>query len=352
MDTEPGLIVLLGSGETAPSARKVYHWLFEEMNEPIRMAILETPAGFEPNSHHVAEQIEKFVAKRLQNFRPRIEIAPARKRDTDFSPDDPHTVQALLEANVIMMGPGSPTYAARQLLNSVAWDTLLTRHRMGANLIISSASTIASSAYALPVYEIYKVGEDLHWKQGLNFFKAFGLDLVFIPHWNNNDGGDVLDTSHCYMGLDRYDQLIEMLPMDNPTIVGIDEQTALVINPKQKTCQVLGLGEARIIRDGQETVFPNGSTFATSEFGYFTVPQGKEGLPDEVWARAEQAEVDRLAAEAAKPKPSTEVMALVKQRLEARDQKDWAAADALRDEIEALGWRVLDTKGDPILEPV
>ena len=149
------------------------------MNEPIRLAILETPAGFEPNSHHVAEVIEDFVAKRLQNFRPQIEIAPARRRGTEFSPDDPNTVTALLEANVILMGPGSPTYAARQLLGSVAWDTLLTRHRMGANLILASASTIASSACALPVYEIYKVGEDLHWKQGLNLFEAFGLELVF-----------------------------------------------------------------------------------------------------------------------------------------------------------------------------
>ena len=54
----------------------------------------------------------------------------------------------------------------------------------GTALIFASATSLASSAFVLPVYEIYKVGEDLHWKPGLNFFSDFGLDLVFISHWN------------------------------------------------------------------------------------------------------------------------------------------------------------------------
>lgn len=46
----------------------------------------------------------------------------------------------------------------------------------------------------LPVYEIYKAGEDVHVRKGLNFFADFGLSLSFIP-WNNTDGGAELDTS-------------------------------------------------------------------------------------------------------------------------------------------------------------
>ena len=113
------------------------------------------------------------------------------------------------------------------------------------------------------------------------------------------------------MGQDRYDQLIDLLPMATPTIVGIDEQTALVVDPDAESCQVQGLGKVVLVRDGVETVFENGSTFSTSELGDFRVPEPMAGLPAEVWERAEQAEADRLAREAAKPKPSAEVMALV-----------------------------------------
>ena len=76
---EPGPIVLLGSGETSPSARKVYEQLFRNHISPVRTSILETPAGFEPNSHHVATQIGTYLEKRLQNFSPEISVIPARK---------------------------------------------------------------------------------------------------------------------------------------------------------------------------------------------------------------------------------------------------------------------------------
>ena len=39
-----------------------------------------------------------------------------------------------------------------------------------------------------------------------------------------------------------------------------------------------------------------------------------------------------------------EVMALVEQRKEARKAKDFAKADALRDEIAALGWQIRETR--------
>ena len=88
MTTPPGPIVLLGSGETAPGAQRIYHRLFTQLDTPIRVAVLETPAGFEPNSTAVAEQVATYLTKRLQNFRPQIDIIPARARGTSFTPDD------------------------------------------------------------------------------------------------------------------------------------------------------------------------------------------------------------------------------------------------------------------------
>ena len=152
--------------------------------------------------------------------------------------------------------------------------------------------------HALPVYEIYKVGEDLHWQNGLNFFSDFGLSLIFIPHWNNNDGGDALDTSHCYVGTDRYDELIAMLEGEHitgdfaqlrgdahgddhreHTVVGIDENTALIIDPAAAECRVMGPGGVTIVRGGSETHFPNGDAFAASELGDFRLPEGDDHYP-------------------------------------------------------------------------
>ncbi|MCB0010141.1 MAG: hypothetical protein KDE04_26935, partial [Anaerolineales bacterium] len=190
----------------------------------------------------------------MQNFRPTAVSIPARKRGTRFSPDDPEIVAPLLGANYLFMGPGSPTYATRQLTDSYLWQAMRARHRLGGALCFSSASTIAISQHAMPIYEIYKVGEDLHWKAGLDFFGAFGLSLVIVPHWDNNDGGDDLDTSHCYLGAERYQQLLTLLP--NPvTVLGIEENTGLVIRPEEGVCEVVGSGAVIVARNGDEQRF-------------------------------------------------------------------------------------------------
>ena len=102
-----GPLVLMGSGETAPSAQKIFHRVFAAIadgGEAVRMAVLETPAGFEPNSGYVAEQVMRFVQKRLQNFAPTLFTVPARKRgDPVFSTDDPALAVRLHDANVLFM---------------------------------------------------------------------------------------------------------------------------------------------------------------------------------------------------------------------------------------------------------
>ena len=62
----------------------------------------------------VAGRVADFLANRLQNYRPQVDVIPARKKGSNFSPDDPEILAPLLHANFIFMGPGSPTYAIRQ----------------------------------------------------------------------------------------------------------------------------------------------------------------------------------------------------------------------------------------------
>ncbi|MEJ2735009.1 MAG: cysteinyl-tRNA synthetase [Anaerolineae bacterium] len=344
-----GLVVLLGSGETTASGRRIFDWLLRQLPTPVRLAILETPAGFELNSAQVAGQIGDFMRKHLQNYHPQVTIVPARKRGTPLDPDQPDIAALIRGSDLILLGPGSPTYAVRQLEDSLTWYTAVACHRLGAALVLSSAATIAASAWALPVYEIYKVGEDLHWRAGLDFFAAYGLSLVLVPHWNNQDGGADLDTSRCYVGRARFEPLLEMLPTD-ATVVGIDERTALVLDLEAEACQVLGPGSVTVVRDGNEQCFGSKVTFPLNELGPFRQPGLEFGLPARVWEEVRRAHA-RAQADAV-PTPSREVMALVERRERARGRRQWRKADALRDQIAHMGWQVLDTPDGPRLESV
>ena len=333
----PGPIALFGSGETSPGGRKIFDFLFKLSVPSPRVKILETPAGFELNSSQVAANVGNFIQHHLQNFQAEIEIIPARKRGTINSPDDPTIVQPILEADLIFMGPGSPSFAVRQLGGSLAWEYLLARHRLGAGLAFSSAATVAISSFALPVYEIYKVGEDLHWKRGLDFFSPYNLPIVFIPHWNNQDGGEGLDTSRCYMGKPRFNELTKLLPEDQ-IVVGIDENTGLVIDFQGDCYHVVGQGKVTIIKQGTQIVIPAGNHLCLTDLGTFELSDPLSGLNQDSWQAALKA-VEQGAQPTA---PPPDVIELVEEREKARSEKDWKKADQLREDIEARGWVVKD----------
>ncbi len=342
-----GPIALFGSGETSPKAQRIHRRVMELLEPPICPAIVETPAGFEPNSASVAQKIIDYLDHRLQNFYPTSVSIAARKRGTPFSPDDPEIAAPILRSNYLFLGPGSPTYAARQLVDSCTWHTLLARHRVGAALCFSSASTIAISKYAMPVYEIYKVGADLHWQAGLDFFGHFGIPLVVVPHWNNNDGGDELDTSRCYLGQERYARLLTKLPTA-VTVLGIEENTGLIIEPAAGTCDVVGLGSVVIVRDGVEVMHAKNSRFAVTELGDWHLPTDFQSIPRAIReAAADTAE--RVAGDGQEEQPPDALVALAQAREAARERKNWHEADRIRDELAAQGWQVNDTPDGPQL---
>ncbi len=341
----PGNVVLFGSGETSTAGQKVFHRVFTELGEPVRAAILETPAGFQPNSAKVAQEVADFLLTRLVNFAPQVTVVPARERGTAFSPDEPQLLVPLHTANLIYLGAGSPTYAVRQLQDSLAWHTLLARQRRGATVVMASAAVLAASAQTLPVYEIYKVGEALHWLPGLDLFGAYGLSLAFAPHWNNTDGGDDLDTGHCFMGQVRFERLQALLPA-RTTVVGIDEHTTLTFELAAGCAHVEGRGSVVVITPEGPRRFENGQTFELGALGPFhLLADPAAGLPADVWAALQSSD---------QPAPvsvPTEVTDLLQARETARHHRDWAAADRIRDQIRARGWQVQDTPAGPQAVP-
>ena len=333
-----GTIAFLGSGETSLAGGRIFESLARIIPDPLHVAALETPAGFELNSAQVAGRVAEFLASRLQNYKPTVDVIPARKKGTDFNPDDADILAPLLDANMIFMGPGSPTYAIRQLKDSLAWEMIRARHRMGATLVFASAAAISIGAYALPVYEIYKAGHDVHLADGLNLFDDFGMRLSFIPHWNNAEGGLDLDTSRCFMGMERFEQWCSLLPKEN-TIVGLDEHTGLIVDFEAGMCEVKGVSSVSIVRECDSEIYPAGAKFSLDELGQFHAPEPiQRGIRADAW--------DMIHAMPRRDdQPPAKVLDMLEQRKNARAKKDFAESDRLRDLIASHGWDVQDGKG-------
>lgn len=333
-----GQIALLGSGEVSVDGGRLFETLCQNLPRPVHIALLETPAGFELNSPQVVWRVGEFLKTRLQNFNPIVEVVPARKRETPFSPDEPNILQPLLRANIIFMGPGSPTYAVRQLTGSLAWDLVKACHRQGTALAFTSAATIAVGEYTLPVYEIYKVGEEVHVGPGLGLFADFGLSLSFIPHWNNTDGGADVDTSRCFVGQERFTQWCDMLPPGH-TIIGLDEHTGLIIDFEAGICTVNGVSSVTLMRECEPKIYPTGSVFPVEELGKVHYPDPfEDGIPGATWGMVNNARQTQSREEA-----PIEVLRLAEERQQARLRRDWEAADILRQQIAVLGWTIQDT---------
>jgi cyanophycinase-like exopeptidase len=346
MQDLPGPLILFGSGETSFNGRKVFDWLFQRTPTPTRLAILETPAGFEPNSALVAGRIATFLHHHLQNYPLEITVVPARRRGTPFSPDDPALAEPVLAADCVFVGPGSPTYAARQLRESIVWDAVRARLADGAALVLASAAILAISSVTLPVYEIYKAGADLGWDRGLDLLGTPGCPLVFVPHWNNREGGANLDTSRCFMGAERFDQLRALLPVP-ATVVGIDEQTALILEPATNTGCVMGRDGVTVERQGQAIYYRSGSTFSLDGLAPFDWEAIAHALPPALRRAARDQQPSQERATLASSALPPEVLALVARREAARRERDWATADALRAELARLGYQMQDTPGGP-----
>lgn len=239
LKTAKSFLLLFGSGEIAPSSVDIYRQTFLALNKRhLKISLITTPAGFQPNVEHVYGEIKDFLTASLPDFNLTINIIFA---NTSTDARNPEIVSELDNSDVIFMGPGSPTYAVKHLNGTPLLTKVIDLIKNGSTLILASAATITCSRFAIPVYEIFKVGEKLHWMDGLNIFKDIWEEVTIIPHFNNTEGGADLDTSYCYLGKDRGSRLLSMLP-GKTKVLGLDEHTALIIDLGTKVQSIKGKG--------------------------------------------------------------------------------------------------------------
>ncbi|MDQ3500342.1 MAG: hypothetical protein M3488_05100 [Actinomycetota bacterium] len=89
----------------------------------------------------------------------------------------------------------------------------------------------------------------------MDVLASYGLSVAVVPHWNNREGG-FHDTSHCFIGVKRFRQLVADLPAEI-SVLGIDEHTSLSIHAATGMMRVLGAGEAHLNDKDFDSSLPN-----------------------------------------------------------------------------------------------
>jgi hypothetical protein len=248
----------MGSGETAPTMMPVHTDLMNRVGAPPAPAVmLDTPYGFQENAAEVSAKAVGYF--RVNVGRP-LQVASLRDSETAEPLAVERVCNQLRDASYIFAGPGSPSYALRHWRGSRIPDLIGDHLSDGGCVTFASAAATSLGRLALPVYEIYKVGEKVHWLDGLDLLAGVGLDFVVIPHYDNSQGG-THDTRYCFMGERRLRLLEEMLPA-GLGILGVAEHTAAIFDLEAGTLEVRGRGFVAVRRAGVEHRFDPGPPVA------------------------------------------------------------------------------------------
>ena len=273
----PRLLVIMGSGETSPTMVKTHRDVLGRLGPaPVPAVLLDTPFGFQANA-------DELAARAVEYFRESVgaEIGVASYRTAAVASADPmayeQTLAKLRDARFVFSGPGSPSYALRQWAPSLIPSILRDKLAEGGCVTFASAAALTLGAFTVPVYEIYKVGEDPVWLEGLDLLSAFGLRAAVIPHYDNAEGG-THDTRFCYLGEPRLARLEHELPAD-VFVLGVDEHTGVVLDLDAGSATVVGRGVMTLRQRGRSTTVPSGETVSIGELAAMATgsPDGASG---------------------------------------------------------------------------
>lgn len=237
-------LALMGSGENSPIMVTPHQKIIKATGKDLNPINLNTPYAFQENKDELSAKIEKY-----------FEINVGTKIST---------ASEIADSQWVFAGPGSPTYNLKQWRVSgidLKLNELLTR----GSLVLASAAAMSIGEKVMPVYEMYKVGEDPYWIEGLDILgKATGINAAVIAHYNNAQGG-THDTRFCFAGERRMQELERQLPAET-AILGIDEHTGISFDLDAGSAEVFGKGVITYKKNGNIKTFENKSVISINEF--------------------------------------------------------------------------------------
>lgn len=213
----PGPLALLGGGEHLPASRDVDRWLLEATGRPSPKVVV-LPMAALPRSLPAVASLARTSWHRL-GADVRVVVPADRPRG--------EVLDALAEADVIVLPGGVPERVLAALGASVVGEALLDRWRAGAALAGSSAGAMALFAWRLRIAS----PRPLALTPGLGAVDGY----VAVPHFERFvrrwPGG--------WRFAERHRRRLRGLG-----ILGVDESTALVVAG----------GEGRVVGRGRVTV--------------------------------------------------------------------------------------------------
>lgn len=338
----PRLLVIMGSGETAPTMVKAHRAIFERLGpDPVPAVILDTPFGFQANADDISARAVEYFATSIGR---RVEVAELRRVEGADPVRREEALAKVASAEWVFAGPGSPTYALRQWSGTDLPDLLADKVAGGGCIVFASAAALTLGRYAVPVYEIYKVGADPAWADGLNLLApVLGPDVAVIPHYDNAEGG-THDTRYCYLGEARLAAL-ESQMHEGGWVLGVDEHTGLILDLDAGTATVTGNGCVTVRRQGTSAVLGSDkaipihelSVLASGKISSALAAGPERQVPAGAPRTALHGEIRRLESQFDKAVESGEVDSAVGCVLELLDTLDAWARDTTQSDAAERG---------------
>jgi cyanophycinase-like exopeptidase len=255
MTDAPRILTIMGSGETAPTMKAPHRAIFERLGADVDAVLLDTPFGFQENAPILASKAIEYFRDAVGR---KVDAAGLTRMDSGDTVAIERGVARVRGADWVFAGPGSPTYSLAQWVGTPIPAALVDKVRSGGAIVFSSAAALTIGTSTVPVYEIYKVGVEPHWLDGLAVLNEVGLDVAVIPHFDNAEGGNH-DTRFCYLGERRLAMLEAMLP-DECFVFGIDEHTGVVMDLDADIAEIVGKGAVTLRHHGNSVRIESGRT--------------------------------------------------------------------------------------------
>lgn len=251
----------MGSGETSPTMVTPHKQIIADLRNSTKpiLNVLDTPFGFQENAEVLTNKLTEYFAQSVGES-----VGTVSMRNVHISSSDlAQAVNSIRDSDWLFAGPGSPSYALkvwRELGVTPHFNEVLSR----GTLTFASAAALTVGSHTIPVYEMYKVGEDPHWLPGLNLLEHHtGMSAAIIPHFDNTEGANH-DTRFCYIGERRLRVLESMLPPET-FIIGVDGHTGVSFNLQTRIATVFGLGQMTIRHHGESWIVNNGESATFDE---------------------------------------------------------------------------------------
>jgi cyanophycinase-like exopeptidase len=234
-----GQLALVGSGEFLAGMEEVDRRLLKD--RPPRAVILPTAAGEEGDA-----TVDHWIELGVQHYR-RLGVEPVPVRVTDRAGAEDPGMAALIDgAGLVYLSGGNPGYLAETLRDTTLWAAIVRAWEGGASLAGCSAGAGALTAIAHDV-RVPERGT----RRGLGLVPQ----LAVIPHFDRFESWSPGIVERFLADADD--------AADGVTVVGIDEDTALVGGPERwevqgrSTVTVLGGGGKRVVyHPGDEVDLP------------------------------------------------------------------------------------------------